>query len=263
MNYQCNLDIFEGPLDLLLHLIKEQKMDIYDIRIAEITKQYISYLDLLSELNLEMVGEYLVMAAELAKIKSKTLLPIPETEEDVLTAAGEDPRAEQMRRLLEYQRYKEAAFDLRQKEYDQQQLFSRTGEVVLENSEEELLIEANVFDLLTAFQKVLKEKSFKKNYEIKVTTLSVSDRISVILEILNASESVTFDSLFTSLNTKQEVIVTFLAILELMRMQLIRSQQARQFDVIRIYTAVDRETQEEILKEFYDAEENETSSAGS
>ena len=263
MNYQCNLDIFEGPLDLLLHLIKEQKMDIYDIRIAEITKQYLSYLDLLSELNLEMVGEYLVMAAELAKIKSKTLLPIPETEEDVLTAAGEDPRAELMRRLLEYQRYKEAAFELRQKEYDQQQLFSRTGEVVLENSEEELLIEANVFDLLTAFQKVLKEKSFKKNYEIKVTTLSVSDRISGILEILNTSESVTFDSLFTTLNAKQEVIVTFLAILELMRMQLIRSQQVRQFDVIRIYTAVDRETQEEILKEFYDAEENETSSAGS
>jgi len=263
MNYQCNLDIFEGPLDLLLHLIKEQKMDIYDIRIAEITKQYLSYLDLLSELNLEMVGEYLVLAAELAKIKSKTLLPIPETEEDVLTAAGEDPRAELMRRLLEYQRYKEAAFELRQKEYDQQQLFSRTGEVVLENSEEELLIEANVFDLLTAFQKVLKEKSFKKNYEIKVTTLSVSDRISGILEILNVSESVTFDSLFTTLNTKQEVIVTFLAILELMRMQLIRSQQARQFDVIRIYAAVSREVQEEVLKEFYDAEENETSSAGS
>ena len=261
MSYQCNLDIFEGPLDLLLHLIKEQKMDIYDIRIAEITKQYLSYLDLLSELNLEMVGEYLVMAAELAKIKSKTLLPIPETEEDVLTAAGEDPRAELMRRLLEYQRYKEAAFELRQKEYDQQQLFSRTGEVVLENSEEELLIEANVYDLLTAFQKVLKEKSFKKNYEIKVTTLSVSDRITGILEILNVSESVTFDSLFTSLNTKQEVIVAFLAILELMRMQLIRSQQARQFDVIRIYTAVDRETQEKVLKEFYNAEEKETASA--
>ena len=258
MNYQCNLDIFEGPLDLLLHLIKEQKMDIYDIRIAEITKQYLSYLDLLSELNLEMVGEYLVMAAELAKIKSKTLLPIPETEEDVLTAAGEDPRAELMRRLLEYQRYKEAAFELRQKEYDQQQLFSRTGEVVLENSEEELLIEANVFDLLTAFQKVLKEKSFKKNYEIKVTTLSVSDRISGILEILNVSESVTFDSLFTALNTKQEVIVTFLAILELMRMQLIRSQQARQFDVIRIYAAVSREVQEDALIEFYDIEESDT-----
>jgi len=257
MNYQCNLDIFEGPLDLLLHLIKEQKMDIYDIHIAEITKQYLTYLDLLSDLNLEIVGEYLVMAAELTNIKSKTLLPVPETEEDALLDAGEDPRAELMLRLLEYQRYKEAAFELRQKEYDQQQLFSRTGEVVLENSEAELLVEANVFDLLTAFQKILKEKSFKKNYEIKVTTLSVSDRIGDILEILNNSNSVTFDSLFTTLNTKQEVIVTFLAILELMRLQLIRSQQARQFDVIRIYAAVERDVQEEILKNFYDTGEKE------
>ena len=233
-------------------------MDIYDIPIAEITRQYLEYLDLLSELNLEMVGEYLVMAAELAKIKSKTLLPTPETEEDALAAAGEDPRAELMRRLLEYQRYKEAAFELRQREYDQQQLFTRTGEIELSNSEEELLIEANVFDLLTAFQKVLKDKSFTKNFEIKVTTLSVSDCISDILEILNASDSVTFDSLFTVLDTKQEVIVTFLAILELMRMQLIRSQQGQHFDTIRLYMAVDRDAQAEIMKEYYDAEEKET-----
>ena len=233
-------------------------MDIYDIPIAEITRQYLEYLDLLSELNLEMVGEYLVMAAELAKIKSKTLLPTPETEEDALAAAGEDPRAELMRRLLEYQRYKEAAFELRQREYDQQQLFTRTGEVELSNSEEELLIEANVFDLLTAFQKVLKDKSFTKNFEIKVTTLSVSDCINDILEVLNASDSVTFDSLFTVLDTKQEVIVTFLAILELMRMQLIRSQQGQHFDTIRLYMAVDRDAQAEIMKEYYDAEEKET-----
>ena len=233
-------------------------MDIYDIPIAEITRQYLDYLDLLSELNLEMVGEYLVMAAELAKIKSKTLLPTPETEEDALAAAGEDPRAELMRRLLEYQRYKEAAFELRQREYDQQQLFTRPGEVELSNSEEELLIEANVFDLLTAFQKVLKDKSFTRNFEIKVTTLSVSDCISDILEILNASDSVTFDSLFTVLDTKQEVIVTFLAILELMHMQLIRSQQGQHFDTIRLYMAVDRDAQAEIMKEYYDAEEKET-----
>ncbi len=259
MSYQCNIDVFEGPLDLLLHLINEQKMDIYDIPIAEITRQYLNYLDLLSELNLELAGDYLVMAAELAKIKSKTLIPVPETEEDALAAAGQDPRAELIRRLLEYQRYKEAAFELRQKEYDQQQLFRRTGEVVLENSEKELLIEANVFDLLTAFQKVLKEKSFKKTYEIKITTLSVSDRIADILETLNAAESVTFDSFFTPLNTKQEVIVTFLAILELMRMQLIRSQQAQQFDAIRIYVAVDLDAQEKILKQFYEADEEEIS----
>jgi segregation and condensation protein A len=259
MNYQCNLDIFEGPLDLLLHLIKEQKMDIYDIPVADITKQYLEYLDLLSELNLEMVGEYLVMAAELARIKSKTLLPAPETEEDALAAAGEDPRAELIRRLLEYKRYKEAAFELRQKEYDQQQLFPRNGELELEDTEQEVLVEANVFDLLTAFQKVIKEKSFKKDYEIKITTLSVSDRISGILEVLNASESVAFNSLFTELNTKQEIIVTFLAILELMRMQLIRCQQGKQFDAIRIYCVVDRETQEQIFKEFQETEEQKPS----
>ncbi len=259
MNYQCNLDIFEGPLDLLLHLIKEQKMDIYDISVAEITKQYLEYLDLLSELNLEMVGEYLVMAAELARIKSRTLLPAPETEEDALAAAGEDPRAELIRRLLEYKRYKEAAFELRQKEYDQQQLFPRNGELELEDTEQELLVEANVFDLLTAFQKVIKEKSFKKNYEIKITTLSVSDQISGILEVLNASESVAFNSLFTELNTKEEIIVTFLAILELMRMQLIRCQQVKQFDAIRIYCVVDRETQEQILKDFQETEEQKPS----
>lgn len=258
MSYQCNLDIFEGPLDLLLHLIKEQKMDIYDISIAKITRQYLEYLDLLSELNLEMVGEYLVVAAELAKIKSKTLLPTPETEEDALAAAGEDPRSELMRRLLEYQRYKEAAFELRQKEYDQQQLFARTGDVELNDSKGELLIEANVFDLLTAFQKVLKDKSFEKDYEIKVTILSVSDRIGDILEILNASDSVTFHSLFTVLNTRQEVIVTFLAVLELMQMQLIRSQQGAKLDPIRLYVAVDRETQDDVLKEFLAVEEKET-----
>ena len=113
----------------------------------------------------------------------------------------------------------------------------------------------SVFDLLTAFQKVLKEKSFVKDYEIEVTTLSVSDRIGDILEILNASDSVTFGSLFTVLNTRQEVIVTFLAILELMRMQLIRSQQGKQFDIIRLYVVVDRETQGEVLKDFVATEE--------
>ena len=254
MSYQCNLDIFEGPLDLLLHLIKEHKMDIYDIPIAKITSQYLEYLDMLSELNLEMVGEYLVMASELAKIKSKTLLPTPETEEDVLAASGVDPRSELMRRLLEYQRFKDAAFDLRQKEYDQQQLFTRAGEVLLNDSKEELLIEVNVFDLLTAFQKVLKGKSFLKDYEVKVTILSVSDRIVGILETLNESNSITFHSLFTTLNSRQEVIVTFLAVLELMRLQLIRGQQNNQFDAIRLYVVVDKKIQEDVIKDFFSKE---------
>ena len=129
MTYQCKLKIFEGPLDLLLHLLKEQKMDIYDIPIAEITKQYLGYLELMQEMNLELVGEYLVMAAELARIKSKTLLPAPEIDEESDFSGGEDPRAELMRRLREYQRYRDAAFELRMKEHDRQQIFSRGGEI--------------------------------------------------------------------------------------------------------------------------------------
>ena len=115
MAYKCKLKIFEGPLDLLLHLLKEQKMDICDIPIAEISKQYMQYLELMKEMNLELVGEYLVMAAELTRIKSKTLLPSPETDEEDDFGGGEDPRSELMRRLREYQRYRDAAFELRMK----------------------------------------------------------------------------------------------------------------------------------------------------
>jgi segregation and condensation protein A len=196
MTYRCKLDIFEGPLDLLLHLIKEQKMDIYDIPIAEITRQYMTYLEMMQELNLELVGEYLVMAAELTRIKSKVLLPAPETDEELDDGGGEDPRAELMRRLREYQRYRDAAFELRMKEHDHAQVFVRGGQLEIEGSSEaNELVETSVFDLFKAYQKILDTKSFEKDYEIEITEMSVTDRIQHILEILNASESVTFESL--------------------------------------------------------------------
>ena len=251
MTYQCKLDIFEGPLDLLLHLIKEEKMDIYDIPIADITRQYMRYMAMMQDLNLEMEGEYLVMASELTRIKSKILLPTPETEEELEGEDGEDPRAELMRRLKEYQRYRDAAFELRMNEHDRQQVFVRGGQLELDDSaEEKELVEASVFDLLKAYQKILDTKSFEKDYEIEITEMSVTDQIQHIMEILNASDSVTFDSLFTVLNTKQEVVVTFLAILELMRLKLLRVQQTRHFETIRIYKSVDQETQDAILKEY-------------
>ncbi len=254
MAYQCKLDIFEGPLDLLLHLIKEQKMDIYDIPIAQITRQYMDYLNLMQELNLDIVGDYLVMASELTRIKSRLLLPVQETEEEE-GEGGEDPRAELTRRLLEFQRYKNAAFELRRCEHDRQQLFIRGGELELGEDEaaQETLVEASVFDLLHAFQKVLENKSLKKDYEIQITTYSVADRIGYITEIMNSAESVTFESLFTVLNSRQEIIVTFLALLELMRLKLLRVQQARHLDTIRIYRATDRETRDEVLKQYFEA----------
>jgi segregation and condensation protein A len=260
MTYRCKLQIFEGPLDLLLHLIKEQKMDIYDIPIAEITRQYMNYLEMMQELNLELVGEYLVMAAELTRIKSKILLPAPETEEEWDAGSGEDPRAELMRRLREYQRYRDAAFELRMKEHDQQQIFVRGGQIEIEqSSEEKELVEATVFDLFKAYQKILDTKSFEKDYEIEITEMSVTDRIQHIMEILNASESVTFDSLFTVLNSKQEIIVTFLAVLELMRLKLLRIQQTNHFETIRIYKAADQDTQDTILEEYHRSTDSEFS----
>jgi segregation and condensation protein A len=251
MTYRCNIEIFEGPLDLLLHLIKEQKMDIHDIAIATITRQYMDYIDLMQDLNLEVAGEYLIMAAELTRIKSKVLLPIQEQElED--GEEGQDPRAELMRRLQEYQRYKEAAFELRVREHDRQQVFVRGGDVLVdEDTGEEMVQEASAFDLLNAFQNILRNKEFKKDYEIEVSVFSVSDRLTHIMDILNAAKTITFESLFTVLNSRQELVVTFLALLETMRLKLVRIQQTKRFDTIRLYLAADDETQEQILEQYH------------
>ncbi|MFQ5672058.1 MAG: segregation and condensation protein A [Nitrospinales bacterium] len=249
MQYQFKLDVFEGPLDLLLHLIREQKMDLYDIPIAEITRQYLDYLNLMKELNLEIAGEYLVMAAEMTRIKSRILLPREEVADEP-EQEGEDPRQALMQRLQEYQRYKDAAFELRKRELDRQQVFSRSAPLDLPDEPGGDLIDANVFDLLSAFQKVLKGKSFAEDYEIKVTVISVAEKMKEILEILNASESVTFNSLFTDLSSRLEVIAAFLALLELIRMKLIRSQQAGGFETIRIYLVGDHETQQEALRRY-------------
>ncbi|MGP0630424.1 segregation and condensation protein A [Nitrospina sp. 32_T5] len=262
MSYQFKLPIFEGPLDLLLHLIKEQKMDIHDIPINEITKQYLEYLDLMQDLNLEVAGEYLVMAAELTRIKSKILLPVqkrPHEEED---DEGTDPRSELARRLLDYRRFKDAAFKLRQMEHERQQIFTRHAPVEIaeqdEEETEETLVDATVFDLFSAFKKVLDQKSFHKDYEIEITTLSVTDRIRGVLGRLNQVESLSFEALFDEATTKQEVIVTFLAILELMRMKLARCQQSKHFETIRLYLDSDREKQEAALKDFKDPEPHTT-----
>jgi len=252
MTYQCKIEIFEGPLDLLLHLIRDQKMDIQDIPIAEITQQYMQYIELMKELNLETIGDYLVMAAELTRIKSRCLLPKQESEEGDENE-GHDPRKDLTRRLLEYKRFKEAAFQLRMREHDRQQVFPRGAKMVVDEdaSASEALIDTSVFDLLNAFQNILRRQSFSKDYEITVTTFSVADRIAYILDILNSASSVTFESLFTVLNTRQEIIVTFLALLELMRLKLLRVQQARHFDTIRIYTDSDKATQDEVLKDYH------------
>ena len=150
MTYQFKLDIYEVPLDLLLHPIKEQKMDIHDIPIAEITRQYLEFVDMMNNMNLELAGEYLVMAAELTRIKSRVLLPSDSFAGE--KEAGDDPRAELLARLLEYQRYKNASDALRKLEIERQQVFPSGGTPVLDDvAEGEVLVSATVFDLFTAF----------------------------------------------------------------------------------------------------------------
>ena len=252
MTCQFKLDIFEGPLDLLLHLIKEEKMDIHDIPIAEITRQYMEFLDLMDHMNLELAGEYLVMAAELTRIKSRVLLPSDSFEID--KEAGKDPRAELLARLLEYRRYKNVSDELRKLEIERQRVFPSGGMPVLDDVEEgEVLVSATVFDLFTAFKNVLEKKSFGKDYDIDITTLSVAERIRTLLEILNTTETVTFESLFTALNTKSEIIVAFLAILEMMRLRLIRVMQMETFETIRVYLNADKDYQDEVLKKYDDS----------
>lgn len=228
------LPVFEGPLDLLLHLIKDNKIDIYDIPIVQITHQYMEYIELMQELNLDIAGDFLVMAATLIHIKSKTLLPpdIKESEEP-----AEDPRAELVQRLLEYKRFKEASTHLRSREDIWKNIFHRSlteeGDIDLSLDEEPSLFEVSVFDLISAF-KVLLKKAPAHVLEITRETLTVSDKINFIMERLEKEDAVRFLDLFEEGYTKLTLIVTFLALLELSRLGLAKAYQENIFGVIWI-----------------------------
>ncbi len=237
MTYQIKLPIFEGPLDLLLHLIKEHEINIYDIPIAFITQQYLEYIELLKILNLEIAGEFLVMASTLIHIKSRTLLPKSEVTIDA-EEDGEDPREELVRKLLEYKKYKEAAGLLRDKEMAYKNVFMRRADNELLDADE-LLIEVSIFDLLTAFKNVVKNIKSSDSFEISVDEVSVTERINYIMEALGNSPYILFESLFADMTRKMELIATFLALLELIRLKLIKIQQTKRFGTIRIFKAVE------------------------
>jgi len=234
--YQVKIPVFEGPLDLLLHLIKENKIDIYDIPIALITRQYLEYLELMKELNLDIASEFLVMAATLIYIKSRMLLP----KDDPGEVIEEDPRLELVERLLEYQAIKEAALELKEREEEWLGVLRRPEiEVEDEPTDEEnvkelYLFDINIFDLLSAFKKLV-EKLPPEVLEISPETLTVKDRISYILEQLEQRESFRFEDLFEGMRTKDALIVTFLALLELLKLGLVRAYQERPFSIIWIF----------------------------
>ncbi len=229
--YKVKLEIFEGPLDLLLHLIQKNEINIFDIPIALITEQYLDYLRLMKVLNLDIAGEYLLMASTLLHIKSKMLLPNPSSEDE---QEEEDPRAELVRRLLEYQKYKEAALELDKKPRLDRDVFIRLNtEQDLKTPEERL--EANLFELIEAFRQVLERLKPEKFHEVILDPLNVEDRIEEILTILrNENRSLAFHNLIPEGSSLRFVIVTFLAILEMVKMGLIRIFQATVFETIRI-----------------------------
>ncbi len=228
------LPIFEGPLDLLLHLIKENKIDIYDIPILDITKQYLNYLELMKELNLEIAGEFIVMAATLIYIKSRMLLPPDEKPEEQI----EDPRTELVQRLLEYQAFKDAALSLREREDVWKNVFRRTqsDEQDFENEPGMLFFEASLFDLVSAFKNLM-VKAPEQIVEITRETLTISDRINYIMEKIEGKDGIKFEELFEGNLTRITLIVSFLAILEIIRLGLVKAYQEKTFGSIWIINA--------------------------
>jgi len=232
------LEIFEGPLDLLLHLIKKNEVSITDIPIATITEQYLATLDLMQSLNLDIAGEFLVMAATLIHIKSRMLLPAGEEEPD--EDEGTDPREELVRRLLEYQRYKEAAAALEQRELLARDVFVRAA-APAEEAPPRAFRELSVFDLLGALKQVLDRLPQDTVHEVALDKITVREKMTLLLEILRERPSVFFESLFTGAKSRLEVVVTFLAMLELVKVRAIRVFQEQLNGPIMIEAAADLE----------------------
>jgi len=234
MSYKIKLEIFEGPLDLLLYLVKKDHLNIYDIPIAKVTEQYLAYLNLMQLLDLNIAGEFLVMAATLLQIKSKMLLPAEETPAEEEEA---DPRAELVRRLLEYERFKEIADTLREKETQQKEVFKRPKvEVGHEVTQDKgtVYFEANIFDLINAFSQALKDVPKEVFYEVIKDEFTIEEKVHQILHLLLITPALKLSDLFGKAKNKLEVIVTFLAILELIRMKEIVAVQQELFQEIEI-----------------------------
>jgi len=233
-DYPVRLEHFEGPLDLLLHLIKKHEVDIYDIPIALVTKQYLVYLDLMQELNLDIAGDFLVMAATLIHIKSRMLLPRPDpAQEDPL----EDPREALVRRLIEHQRFKAAAELLHEKEIQRSAQWvrpdGRLSDVVGDLPEPE--VEVDLFSLVTAFQQVLDRAKQRPRVILPPEQIPIEARIEQLLVRLSTTDACGFEDLFADVQTRAGMVLTFLALLEMIRLKLVRVFQQGNFVAIRVY----------------------------
>jgi segregation and condensation protein A len=236
--YKVDLEVFEGPLDLLLYLIRRDEIDIYDIRIEHITTQYLAYLDVMKMLDLNIAGEFLVMAATLMVIKSRMLLPVESREGETEEAEdGVDPRLDLVRQLIEYKKFKDAAGRLLDRETIQSERFLYGGEVLhaeAEEHESRPLGDVGLFDLLTAFQEVLDRTPMEPLGHLEPIRWSVPDKMEDILASVRRTSEIAFSRLFHPQSHRGEVIITFLALLELLRLRQVAMRQLAPFTEIII-----------------------------
>ena len=238
--YKVQFEVFEGPLDLLLYLIKKEEVDIYEVNLTKLATQFIEYIDLMRAFDLEVAGEFLVMASTLMYIKSRELLPVDqqvavEEEED-----GEDPRFELIRQLVEYKKFKDAAAKLQTLEERQENIYPRIpGKIEFENTDAPIKPEVGIFDLLNAVNSVLKrfQEKTSGSREIYEDKWTVSEKIEFVLKTISERGSVKFSELFATAANRAEVVCTFLALLELIRLKQLACVQPEPFAEIEIAKA--------------------------
>jgi segregation and condensation protein A len=233
-DYKVRLEIFEGPLDLLLFLIKRDEIDIHEISLERITRQYLEYLQAFKELNIDVAGEFIVMAANLIYLKSRSLLPADQQppEEDV---DEDDPRWELIRQLIEYKKFKEAAAELHTRALAQEGIFTRDGGTAAMGPAPLRLADVGIFQLINAFQNVIKRVEAREDLrEIFAEHFTVSDKIDIILRRVADGAAVRFSELFGEIASRIEIVVTFLALLELIRLKQVRASQPSPFEEIQI-----------------------------
>lgn len=231
MQYKITIDNFDGPLDLLLHLIKENNIDIYDIKVEEIAKQYLDYIESMKNLNLSIASEYLVMASELIEMKSRMLLP--KREEEDTDEYEEDPREVLIERLLAYKKYKEVTKEFKDLELTRKLVISKEQENLSKYLKEEENENLSVSDLVDAFNNLLEKKRLEKPVQTKITKkeLSVTEKVIKIRDILKEKRKVNFEDLFEN-SSKEEIIVSFLSILEMLKKDEIIVKQENNFNNI-------------------------------
>lgn len=221
-DYRVNIEVFEGPLDLLLHLIKKNDLDVYDIPIAFVLEEYMRYIETIRELDIDLAGDFLLMAAELAHIKSALLLP---EEGSTQEEEGEDPRSDLVRRLLEYQRYKDASEKFMQRAMLGRDVFVPLAPERVE-AEGEGPIQGDVYELVEAFSRMLKRIPEESYHDVAVDRISVNDRIYQIAAQLKQGIAITLEDLLSKELTRYDVVITFIALLEMCRLRMIRVYQS-------------------------------------